>query len=81
MSLHSYHVSKKVLKTDPPFYSLIMAAMHKADTENLARLAAAWPDVYAELNARYNAPMGLIPEDGPVDEKILARQIRELNAC
>ena len=52
MSLHSYHVSKKVLK-----------------------------EVWIELQARYNARMGLIPEDGPVDEKILARQIRELNAC
>ena len=41
MSLHSYHVSKKVLKSDP---------------------------------------LGLLPEDGPVDKAILARQIRELNA-
>ena len=81
MSLHSYHVSKKVLKTDPPFYSLIMAAMLLADTGNLRRLQNAWPEVWIELQARFNAPMGLIPEDGPVDEKILARQIRELNAC
>jgi len=80
MSLHSYHVSKKVLKSDPPFYALIMAAMRKADTDNLARLKAEWPEVYAELEARYNAPMGLLPEDGPVDKIILARQIRELNA-
>jgi len=80
MSLHSYHVSKKVLMSDPPFYALIMAAMRKADTDNLARLKAEWPEVYAELEARYNAPMGLLPEDGPVDKAILARQIRELNA-
>lgn len=79
MSLHSYHLSKKILNSDPPFYALIMAAMRKADTDNLARLKAEWPEVYAELKARYNAPMGLLPEDGPVDKAILARQIRELN--
>ena len=79
MSLHSYHVSKKLLKNDPPFYAIILAAMRKADTDNLARLKNAWPGVYAELDARYNAPMGLLPEDGPVDKDTLKRQIRDLN--
>jgi len=41
-----------------------VAAMRKADTPNTAKLKAAWPDVWAELDARYNAPGGVLPEDG-----------------
>lgn len=43
-------------KGDPPFYGVIMLAMHRADTPNMAKLIAAFPFVYAELQARYNAP-------------------------
>lgn len=80
MSLHSYHLSKKLSKSDPPFYALIMAAMRKADTENLRRLKEMWPAVWEELQARYNAPgMGVLPEDGPIDPVRLAQQVRDLN--
>jgi hypothetical protein len=38
--------------------------MRKADTENLAKLCAVFPEVWDELYERYNAPGGL-----PVAEK------------
>ena len=61
MSLHDYDVSRELERADHPFYGLIMAAMRRADTDNLAKLTDAWPEVYAELDARYNAPGGLLP--------------------
>jgi hypothetical protein len=33
-----------------------MAAMMQADTDNLEKLKAAFPDVYAELSRLYNTP-------------------------
>lgn len=60
MSLFDYEVSKKLTLQDPPFYALIMAAMRRADSTNLESLRRAFPAVYAELQARYNAPGGLI---------------------
>lgn len=80
MSLHGYHISKNLVAGDPPFYSLIMAAMRKADTENLRRLKEMWPAVWEELNARYNAPFGALPEDKVTDPEDLARRIKELEA-
>jgi len=62
MSQHDYEVSKRIAY-DYPFYALIMAAMRQADTDNTARLRAAFPDVWAELQARYNAPGGVLPSD------------------
>jgi hypothetical protein len=62
MSLYDYEASRR-LPTDTPFYALIMAAMRRADTANLALLREAWPDVWAELDARYNAPGGVLPGD------------------
>jgi hypothetical protein len=78
MSLHSYHVSLKLLRDDPPFYSLVMAALRKADTRNLALLRQAFPEVVDELARRYIAPMGVLPEDGPVDMDVLAKQAAAL---
>jgi hypothetical protein len=80
VSLHGYHVAKNLAVKDPPFYSLIMAAMWKADTNNLAKLKAAFPDTWTELQARYNAPLGALPEDKVTDPEDLARRIRELEA-
>ena len=78
MSLHGYHVSVNIGRTDPPFYALIMAAMRKADTDNLAKLQAAWPDVWREFQSRYDAPLGVLPEDGVTDMPALAKRIEEL---
>lgn len=64
MSLYDYEASKRLAMLDAPFHSLVMAAYRQADTGNAAKLRAAWPDVIAELEARYNAPGGyLTPEE------------------
>jgi hypothetical protein len=63
MSYHEYMISRKMTSTDPPFYALIMCAMRKADTTNAAKLRAAFPDVWNEFQARYNAPGGVLADD------------------
>jgi hypothetical protein len=63
---------------DPPFYALIMAAMTKADTDNLIKLQNAFPDVWVELQARYNAVRGILPSDGEVDTKVLDENLRRM---
>lgn len=60
MSLYDYEVSKQLEAMDVPFYGLIMAAMRRADTNNLNALRAFWPAVWDELQARYNAPGGAL---------------------
>jgi hypothetical protein len=61
MSLYDYEVSKEVSAQCYPFYSLIMAAMRGADTDNLDGLRTIFPRVWEELEARYNAPGGVLP--------------------
>ncbi len=53
-------MSKEIGKHDPPFYALIMAAMRKADTGNAHMLHLCWPEVWDELQDRYNAPGGFL---------------------
>jgi hypothetical protein len=60
MSLHEYQVSLELEREGRPFYALIMAAMRGADSDNLERLRRQWPEVWAELRARYDAPGGLL---------------------
>ena len=66
MSLYDYLVSQQ-LAFDAPFYGLIMAAMRRADTASLVLLRNSWPEVWAELDARYNAPGGALPGDAEYD--------------
>lgn len=66
MSYFDYLKGQELVGQDVPFYALIQAAMRRADTDNLARLEAAFPEVLAELRARYDAPGGLLPGEGPV---------------
>jgi len=63
MSLHEYKTSEAISREHPPFYALIMAAMREAGSANIELLCSAWPEVWAELQARYNAPGGVLPED------------------
>lgn len=63
MSRYDYEVSRDLDAHDLPFYALIMAAMRKADTDNLDKLQAAFPETWRELDARYHAPGGLLPHD------------------
>jgi len=74
MSHHDYRASQEISAADLPFYALIMAAMRQADTANLILLQDAFPEVWAELDARYNAAGGAIPGDTGYDEIQLARQ-------
>jgi hypothetical protein len=61
MTFYDYTVSRYLVGTS--FEALIMAAMRGADTTNLALLREAWPDVWNELEARYNAPGGVLDGD------------------
>lgn len=60
MSLHGFRAAVAMVKRDEPFYGMIMAAMMKADNDNLHSLKGCWPEVWAELDARYHAPGGLL---------------------
>ncbi|WP_137146924.1 hypothetical protein [Mycolicibacterium sp. CR10] len=63
MSLYDYRASRQIGAADPPFYALIMAAIRKADTQNAARLRMAFPETFAEVEARYHAPGGVLTTD------------------
>jgi hypothetical protein len=64
---HAYEESKR-LAAEGDFYSLQMAAMRCADTGNTERLREAFPEVWDELNARYQAPGGVIEGDSDFEE-------------
>lgn len=68
MSYYDYAVSQELAKMDPPFYALVMAAMRKADSDNIVRLRNLFPETYAELFARYHAPGGYLPGEVAVQE-------------
>ena len=68
MSLFDYRASRELYAQDLPFYALIMAAMRGADPFNLATLKAAFPETWAELDARYNAPGGLLAGETAPEE-------------
>ena len=63
MSLFDYQTSKHIAAGDYPFYALIMAAMRQADTLNAESLRHMWPEIWDELQARYHAIGGKLPED------------------
>ncbi len=58
-----YNYQRSITLNGVPFTALIMAAMWKADTPNLAALCEAFPAVWDELNARYSAPGGMLDSD------------------
>jgi len=63
MSLHEYLCSQTISSHDPPWHALLFSLMRKADTTNSAKLKAAWPEQWEELQRRHNAPGGVLPED------------------
>jgi hypothetical protein len=63
MSYHEYKCSQELGIQPWPFYSLIMAAMRQADTGNIKLLKEAFPKVWEELEKRYHAPGGVLPEE------------------
>lgn len=60
MSMNDYKTSQRITAEDPSFYGIIMAAMRKADTGNAWTLRKAFPEIWDELQARYDAPSGLL---------------------
>jgi hypothetical protein len=60
VSYYDYLIGRELMIPDPPFYSLIQAAMRKADDHNLEKLKRAWPEIWEELEARYHAPGGIL---------------------
>lgn len=60
MSLHSYQRSIEIARNDEPFSAFIMAAARKADSSNFIKLKSAFPEIIAELQERYDSPVGLL---------------------
>jgi hypothetical protein len=56
MARYDYEKSRQLIADDVPFHALIMAAMRKADSQNLATLRVAFPETWDELETRYHAP-------------------------
>lgn len=64
MSWYDYDLSRFMEKTyEFTFNSLIMAAMRQADDVNLKALKHTFPDIWEELEARYNAPGGKLEHE------------------
>ena len=57
---YDYLQSQKIASEGYYFYALLMAAMREADSDNTDKFRLMWPDVWDELQARYNAPGGLL---------------------
>jgi len=75
MSYYDYRISINIEMADYPFYALIMAAMRKADIDNLETLKQAFPETWDELRKRYKAPAGILNED----EKVIKAQMDEVS--
>jgi hypothetical protein len=66
MSIQDYVTSQRIaaevntLGPGNEFFSLLMAAIRFADTDNLERLQESFPEIVIELKKRYNAPGGAL---------------------
>ncbi len=65
MTRIDYHIALELKNSDTPFYALIMAAMMRADSENIEILKAGWPAVWRETQARWKAPGGALTGEWP----------------
>lgn len=63
MSHYDYITGRRIQAKGYPFYAVLQAAMRQADSYNLEKLRTAFPEVWADLQARYHAPRGLLPEE------------------
>jgi hypothetical protein len=63
MSYYDYTQTRTREIEEASFYTLLMAAIKKADDLNLYKLEAVFPDVVEEVKLRYNAPGGRLPDD------------------
>lgn len=62
LSLYDYQLSRQAAAAYP-FYALIAAAMRNADTDNIEKLRAAFPETHRLLTERYNNPAGMSDEE------------------
>ena len=63
MGLYDYKMSQELDRLQPPFPSLIMAALRKADDNNARLLRSCWPEIAHEMYLRYHTPGGLLPHE------------------
>jgi len=63
---HDYVLSLTISMADLTFYGLLFALIRKADTDNLEKINAEWPEVVAEFKRRYYAGGGYIDDEQPV---------------
>lgn len=54
---YDYMVANQLLRGDPPFDALIMAALLKADSVNWAKLNILWPDISQYLDDVKTTPV------------------------
>jgi len=70
ISLYEYEESQEISTKGYQFYALLGALMRDADTDNTAKLRAAWPEFWESMLHRYNAPLGVVEEwDNMTPEK------------
>jgi hypothetical protein len=76
MGLYEYLGSRSIagkiheLTMGDEFYSLLMAAMRFADTDNTEKIKREWPNLYEEFRKRYSAPGGTL--DAEEMERVMA---------
>lgn len=61
--LFDYQAATRLANSDVPFDALIMAAVLRADSTNLAVLREAFPDQYIETSQRRDAPGGKLADE------------------
>lgn len=60
IGLYAYRRSTEPALAGYPWHSLLCALIRGADSGNFERLRAAFPEDVNEMQARYNAPGGLL---------------------
>lgn len=79
VNLIDYMIASHLATADLPFDALIAAAIKRADSLNLAKLARAFPEHVETVRMRYNAPGAVIMADGllDVDESTTVAEIAD----
>lgn len=63
ISYYDYEMSKRIAGEEYPFYALLAALIRQADSYNLVRLEAVFPEAVAEFRQRYHNPGGMSDEE------------------
>jgi len=70
MSWFDYKASQVLEHEDYSFAALLMAAMRRADNDNLSKLKEAWPELWQELSERYRLPGGYIGQEAQAHTRL-----------